>query len=61
MNETAFKIYNGVNSELKSPFWHCIKQQMDYLLSLGMPFSMVMPSAMAIDGILSIEVNTKLT
>lgn len=61
MNETAFKIYNGVNHELKSPFWHCIKQQMGYFLSISMPFSMVMPMAAVIDGILSIEVNTKLT
>lgn len=60
MNETAFEIYNEVNSEIKSPFWHCIEQQMGYMLSIAMPFSMAALMTNAIDGILSIEVNTKL-
>lgn len=61
MNETAFKIYNRVNSELKSPVWHRIVQQMGNPLRASMPFSMVMPMAAMIDDILSINVYTKLT
>jgi len=61
MNEKAFEIYNEVNSELKAPFWHCIEQQMGYMLSISVPFSMSTRMTNAMDSTISIEANIKLT